>query len=322
MAESWTINVKDAVERENGTQLQELLQSSNKQSLDFTIGGLSPLTKAASYYTPKFVKQLLLAGANVDFADAAGETPLMVSAKFGNMRMCKLLLKNGANVNARNHRKDDLSVLCYSIRHERCNYKTIALLLEYGAQIYDPSKEFNLNALKASPLGRALEYKLPCILEMLLDHCHKINLRLPLAKLFHYSLRKWPAHLILKIEEYIREQCAIMILQQGCCPTPKLIMIYFHVAAREGWSNLMNLLIEINPHCLQGKWLINQEYPQGLAQNTDFISMLVASRRQPPSLAQLCKPVILAQLHTWYLRQGRIDELPLPKLLKTFLKKM
>ena len=99
-------------------------------------------------------------------------------------------------------------------------------------------------------------------------------------------------------------------------------MTFFLLAAKCGLTSLMSLLVETNPHCLQSEWLISQKVPPGLTQNTDLISLLVESRKQPPNLTQLCKSVILAQLDAYYLRQGMIDELPLPKLLKTFLKKM
>ena len=314
----------DAVEAADGTQLQQLLQTSDHQSINYTIEACSPLTKAVRCKSCNIIEQLLLVGADVDFPDELGETPLMTTIHFfgyipDSLCRSELLLKYGANVNARNYKDGGLSALCYAIRRDEnsCMTEIITLLLEHGAQICDPSKALNdLIAQNSSPLYSVMQCKLPCRLEMFLEHCDKINLRLPLAELFDVSLVN------------MSEDCAITVLQQGYYPKRKTPSISiracfpdcFRYATLLGYTNLMRLLIEINPHFLQSKWLISQKVPLG--QTTDLISLLVESRKQPSSLTQLCKSVILDQLDTYYLRQGRIDELPLPKVLKTFLKKM
>ena len=293
-----------------------------EQTLDYRIGILSPLTKAACRNSLgkncSLIEQLLLAGADVNFPNVWGETPLMLAAMLGNTRLSELLLKQGANVNARNHGDtydNGMSVLCYSIKFP-CEIQLVALLLEHGAQIYDPPKElpnpyYPVYEIECPSVCTAIGSKSPCILKMFLDHSDKINVRLPLAGLFSYCL------------SHKSEECAIMILQQGYYPHPENVTSFFKWAAKSGLpTNLMSLLVEVNPHCLQNEWLISQKCPPGLAQNTDLISLLVESRRQPPSLTQRCKSVILSQLDTYYLRDGMIDELPLPKLLKAFLKKM
>ena len=327
MADDWKHNVMDAVKRQNSAKLHQLLQNSDQQSVNYTIGRFSPLTEAVCRKNCNIIEQLLLAGGYVDFPNEWGETPLMITAQiiFGNIpdniRRNELLLKYRANVNARNHMDGCLSVLCYPIRHDKDNSMTeiITLLLEHGAQIYDPSKALNdFSAQDSSPLYNVMEYKLPCRLEMFLDHSDKINERLPRAELFHVSLFKRS------------EDCAIMVLQQGYYPKSGILNISiwacfpdcFWFAAMSGYTSLMSLLVEINPHCLQSEWLISQDIPSKIAQNADFISLLVEARKQPSRLTQLCKPVVLAQLDNYYLRQGRIDELPLPKLLKIFLKKL
>ena len=239
----------------------------------------------------------------------------MITAGYGNVHRCELLLKYGANVNARNHQwDDDRSVLSSSVSQRKCKTETIALLLEHGAQIYDSPNELPnpyAPVYKCQSVCKAIKFKLPCVLKMFLDHSDKINMRLPLAELFSYCLT------------YRSEECAIMTLELGYYPHPQNIISFFRWAAKSGLpSNLMSLMVEINPHCLQSEWLISQKFPSQLVENTDVISLLVECRKQPPSLTQLCKSAVLARLDTYYLRQGTIDELPLPKLLKAFLKKI
>ena len=316
MADKWQQKVMDAVRRHDDAQLQQLLQNSDQQTLEYWIEGDSPLTNAASCYieTCNIMEPLLLTGADVDFCDTWGETPLMIAARNGNIHLCKLLLKHGAKVNERNSR-------CWSALHYAAwcrNVEVVALLLDHGAQIYDQSEKMAFLSLKDKnkelwhlykPLHHAVKYTETCMLKVFLDHSVKTNLRLPLGTLFNFSLHNRSI------------ECAMMILQQGYYPTFDMTM----EAIRFGSANLMRMLLEIKPHfCLQGHWLRRQAqtFPEGLAKDTDLISLLVQSRKQPTSLAHLCKSVILAQLEDYYLREGRIDELPLPKLLKTFLKKM
>ena len=42
MADDWKQRVMDAVDREDGAQLQQLLQNSEQQNLNYIIGRLSP----------------------------------------------------------------------------------------------------------------------------------------------------------------------------------------------------------------------------------------------------------------------------------------
>ena len=83
---------------------------------------------------------------------------------------------------------------------------------------------------------------------------------------------------------------------------------------------LMRMLVELNSQCLQEDWLVEEDIPAKLAQQPDFASYLVESRKQPPLLLKLCKSTILERLdilHKTYM--WKITDLPLPKSLKTFL---
>jgi ankyrin repeat protein len=47
------------------------------------------------------VTKLLDHGANIDFADSSGHTPLAIVSRLGNINMVKLLISRKANVSAR-----------------------------------------------------------------------------------------------------------------------------------------------------------------------------------------------------------------------------
>ena len=228
--DEWRRNVMETVETQDGIQLQQLLQYSKQQSLDYSIGRYSPLTRAACLKSCNIIEQLLLAGAHVDFPKDCGQTPLMITASNGNIHMSELLLKYDANVNARNHKKVYLSVLCYAVRVS--NARTVALLLEHGALAYDSSKE---EVRAAAPMHTAIQYKSPCMLKLLLDHADKINRRIP------------PAEFVSPIFTWGSEKCAIVFMQEGYYPKPE----WFHCVTYYNMPKLMSLLVEINPHYLQ-----------------------------------------------------------------------
>ena len=312
MAEEWKQNGMQAVERGDIARLDMLLQSTDRISLNFrnSLQSFSPLLKAVRSNKCDIVEQLLRAGAGVNFWGPSGSTPLGIAASNGYTTLCKLLLRYGANMNLKNNR--GFAPLCLAAM--KGESEVIALLLETEAQFFNPSKPSdNFKALHNSPLGKCIKLKHN---QEFTEHVDKINVSLPLAALFHFSVH------------FGTEYCSILLLQQGYYPTLgseeafNLDISCFRLAAIYYYSRLMRLLVAINPHFLQEKWLINQHFPIRYKERLhgDFFHWLFEIRKQHPDLAQLCKSRIQAQLDFYYLRQGKIDELPLPNSLKAFLK--
>lgn len=85
----------------------------------------------------KYVNELIKFGANInsyqsiapEIKDPIGNTALMEATKFNNLEVCKLLIKNNANVNALTY--DGLSALGYSILTN--NFEITLLLLKNDA---------------------------------------------------------------------------------------------------------------------------------------------------------------------------------------------
>ena len=78
------------------------------------------------------VKVLIIAGSEVDIQDDSGLSPLMIACRFGGLSIVKLLLENGANINA----MMDNQVMCpLSLAIEHGNYEIGRLLIENEARI-------------------------------------------------------------------------------------------------------------------------------------------------------------------------------------------
>lgn len=69
---------------------------------------------------------------DIECRDADGNTPLLLSAKCGNVDICEFLLKKGANIHARNDVGG--TALHRSVRFEHCDL-TRRFVLKYHADV-------------------------------------------------------------------------------------------------------------------------------------------------------------------------------------------
>lgn len=86
-----------------------------------------------SYYGNIFTETLLEFGAKVNIHSRYGDTLLMDAARYNNLKFVKLLLMYGANVNVMNPFSGD-TALSYAVGPNN-NYKIAKLLLQYNADI-------------------------------------------------------------------------------------------------------------------------------------------------------------------------------------------
>ena len=85
-------------------------QGANVNSQTGSNGSNSPLFDACALRAPHALIQTLIQhGANINWQDDAGFSPLMVAVNQGDLPMVKLLLRSGANLDLRN--KNNLTVL-------------------------------------------------------------------------------------------------------------------------------------------------------------------------------------------------------------------
>ena len=312
----------DAVHSGNTDLLEELLKNIDNQNLDFHVFNYfgnhigiwseSPLTGAIRGENYDMVEQLLCAGADVNFQEESGFTPLMEACWLKNFDICQLLLKHGANVHLiSTFGSSDSTALfwagCFG------DLEIVKLLLEHGAHIFDPSLQVE-EAIARSPIATPVLYDHPQIANFFLEQ---------------YKTEEEPylfcVCLLILFDVALglgSEKCAIAVLKEGYYPAWEgLNEPYFRMAANHGMIELMSLLVGMNAQFVQEDWLIQKQLPDKLVQHTDFVSWLVEYRKQTPSLQKLCKSRILYQLvsyhSSWYM--PKIDALPLPKILRTYL---
>ena len=326
MGVDWKQGVMDAVAEDNIEKLNELLETAGKYHLDFMVRVsykgderlLSPLTRAAWMGNYTMAEILLRAGACVNFTDQDGTTPLIAAVEGGNPTICQLLLHHRAKVNARGSIWKFKNCTALEVAVQYGEHEIAAVLLQHGAKIYDPSKPWK--KFNRSLLNVAI-YKSCEMVELLLDCLHKRGSKVPLNFVLCSAIC------------YRREECAILVLQRGYLQPNaesntfapfdmpnKYRASYFDMAANISEMpllKLMSLLVEINPNHLQEEWLLQNRLQWEVRKHTHFATWLMEYRRQPPSLTKLCRSTILAHFGEYY--RPKIDALPLPKLLKTFL---
>jgi ankyrin repeat protein len=130
--------------------------------------GNCPLHVAAVFNHVKVARMLLEKGADVNVKDKDGDSsPLHFSAILGHMKIAKLLLKNGADVNAKD--KAGSSPLHIGVMNGW--FELAKLLLEHGADVNAKDKDGN------SPLHFAATYGHVKIARLLLEHGADVNIK-------------------------------------------------------------------------------------------------------------------------------------------------
>ena len=295
-------SIIDAVSYGDAAKLEQLLRTTGNPVLDFHQEYFSPLGLAVRKKEYVLVDTLLHGGASANFPNDSGHTPLMIAAMAGSMDICNLLLKHGADVNA-SHIKMQFTALYYAARYGEL--KTAGLLLKHGARSYDSSIPWHE---QTSSIRVAIQCREPKILSFLLEYCNKTDMEIPLPLIFREAVTVAGS-----------EECAIIALKLGYYPesivwTDKT---YLQMAAERGSVKLMSVLVELNPQFLQEDWLTQNQLPEYLIIHPEFVDWLIGHRKQPPCLQKLCRSVILSQLVVYYI--PKVGELPLPRLLKTYL---
>ena len=316
--------IMDAVDVCDATLLDNLLKTIediSKPHLDFTSlppnahvpRRTTPLKLAAIKGHKGIAEQLICAGASVDFTgDVDDDTPLMLAAMDGHKDICLLLLHHGADINLQTDCKVSQPKTALYFAAWNGESEIVSLLLNHEAELCNFQLSWNDHhqAIRHLPIAAAITAGYPRTTRIFLDHYTKQDFRLPLETLFNLGLL------------YGGEECLIVVLQQGYYPIDKESNEFnfwscFYKACRSEMIKLASLLLELNPRYMQDRWLVMKSYPKGLTQHSDFIPWLTKCRKYPPSLAKMCKSMILSQLGSYYM--SKIKLLPLPTALKTFL---
>lgn len=119
----------------------------------------------------EFVKPLISAGANINAKDDFGLFPLNIAVRFDHIGIVKLLLDNGANIEAKNYNGDNALIFSR-------NGKMTEFLLEHGAKIY-PKILINIHHYCPDHLSEVIK----CLIKYGLD----IN------EIYHHTYHKYTA---------------------------------------------------------------------------------------------------------------------------------
>ena len=114
-----------AVQQNDVNLFQEFMKSSCKQSINFCFTDYSwfplpttPLCEAVVMNHYSFARELLCAGADVNFADETGRTPLMKAVQCNNVDMFRLFVSHGASAHATPGYHDKITALYAAADHK------------------------------------------------------------------------------------------------------------------------------------------------------------------------------------------------------------
>ena len=312
--DEWKEVVMDAIEIHSYDELDQLLQrlKRRRMSLNFKYrtGVFTPLILAVYCGRRDIVKGVLKYGADVNFANDHGITPLIQAAKYCAIDIVELLLNNNAYV----HEVDCVNywtALHYAVWTNK--HQTVHLLITHNAKFYDPTMP-----LHRSPIWTAAVHDRSDILKYFFEMLKSSKQVCNMFSTHEYDM------LFNGAVKSGSELSAITILHNGYFPIQETghelqpFSSCFHLAADFGMYVLMGLMVELNPQYLQEEWLVQSQISDRLILHPDFVSWLVQYRRQPSCLAKLCKSKILCLLGIHY--NEKVHFLPLPNSLKTFLK--
>jgi ankyrin repeat protein len=110
---------------------------------------------------------LLRHGADANYSDESGLTPIMIAADFGHRKIAILLLRHGADVHLTD--EDGWTALSYALNHDRPNKEVISHLLTHGAIIPQANQEGETPLMLTSHRGEVE------VVALLLSHGAKID---------------------------------------------------------------------------------------------------------------------------------------------------
>lgn len=168
----------------------ELIQKVNNNSFPVSDTPQTPATEnlskelisAAKYRNAQRVHELIVQGANVNFKDEDGYTPLHQAARKRNAEIVKILIENGANVNAETNYKETplvyaLDELSHFIYYNGGDIETEKLLINNGADLNIRSSSLSrIDDNKGfSPLEIATEIANKELIQLLLNKGAKVE---------------------------------------------------------------------------------------------------------------------------------------------------
>ena len=92
---------------------------------------------SACYGNTNDIEDSINHGGNVNYKTWLGYTPLMYAAIFNKAEAVRFLIKNGADLNARNIHNQNAAILAVTSDYNAWDSNVIGVLAEFGADIHD-----------------------------------------------------------------------------------------------------------------------------------------------------------------------------------------
>ena len=257
----------------------------------------TPLTFAIDCGNIALVKMLLESGADPNTCAKVKDIPICRAVEKENVDMCKLLLKYNSNPNVNHYA--GLKLIYFAMRLD--NFQLVQLLVEHGVDIVsNPTMTFTEAVL--------------CKNSAILDHC--------MQHMYHHLGDKveWNEAQLGYVPFTSHTASVLVLLRWGLYTREsdmKLQPTGFHLAAKYGSIEVMQVMMELKPQCLQERWLVDDDIPVELQINEAFTAELIAIRQQPSRLDVICRAKITQLLG--YSPFTKVLNLPLPHKLKNFI---
>ncbi|ELW47863.1 Ankyrin repeat and SOCS box protein 3 [Tupaia chinensis] len=267
--------------------------------------GWNSLHQASFQGNAEIIKLLLKKGANKEYQDDFGITPLFVAAQYGKLESLSMLISSGANVNCQASDKATPLFIAAQEGHTKC----VELLLSSGA---DPDLYCNED-----------NWQLPIHAAAQMGHTKILDLLIPLTnracdtgqdKVSPVYSAVFGGH----------EECLEMLLQKGYSPDAQTCLIF-------GFSSPMCMAFQKGIDSVSDDTLIFtleftnwKRLPPAVekmlatrATNSWILQQHIASI---PSLTHLCRLEIRSSLKPEHLKSDSfICQLPLPRSLHNYL---
>ena len=264
------------------------------------------LMESVSVGNGPMVQMLLNAGADPNLRCA--HLPLQLAICCGYVDICKILVDNGSEINTS---IEGCRPHCTAIHVAAgCgNLLIVQYLLAQGADIFNLKSTSELISMVVmEDRADILEYCLQYTYNKLGD-----------------NINYWRVALLRDALVFSARRCVSVLLCWGIYTCPQSTVDIegkrrFNInrtlstlADDADGIDSIKMMIELNPQCLQERWLVEQLVPHKAS-----LEELIEARKHPPQLIHLCRAKVFQQLG--YNPIPKAEKLPLPRMLKDFVK--
>ena len=216
------------------------------------------------------------------------------AVQLDNLEICELLVNSLCHLHAKTD--DGLTALHYAVSYRR--YEITEFLLKCRIKIMAQSNK------GVTAMTIAIEQHNPLMCKILIEFGYKMDVK--------FKWGETPLEMAIKFHS---EECALTLVQWGCSiASQKDKPSYFYMAASEGLTDLIKLLIELHPYFLNEEWVKAKKLPLALYQKENFCNWLYEAARNARSLQALCRAKIYQYLGKYPC--SKITRLPLPSKLQ------